>query len=76
MTILRVFKPPAPVSDEAEPERTVCLTLTQKDNYILLTAVDERGAHQGCGNLMRFYPDGTFLKETFGEIDGQEFRSR
>ncbi len=75
MTKLSIFNPPAPAT-LPEPERTVCLTLTQRDSYILLTAVDERGAHQGCGNLMRFYPDGTFSKEAFGEVDGQEFRSR
>ncbi len=75
MTKLSVFNPPAPAM-LPESERTVYLALTQKDSYILLTAVNERGAHQGCGNLMRFYPDGTFLKEIFGEVDGQAFRSR
>ena len=76
MTKLAIYNPPTPATPP-ESERTVYFKLTKnKTGYVLLEAVNKRGVHQGCGNLMRFYPDGTFLKETFGEIDGQEFRSR
>ncbi len=73
MTALKVFNPPVLTP---KSERTVYLTLTQKTGYVLLTAVNERGVYQECGNLMRFYPDGTFSKEGFSEIDGQAFKSR
>ncbi len=74
MTKLRAYEkaapPPVPV------EREVFLKLETNRDYVLLKAVNAHGSHENCGNLLKIYPDGTFLVVEAGEIDGNDFRSR
>jgi len=58
------------------PEKEVFLVLDQEGDYIRLRAVNRAGGHEPCGNLMKFYPDGTFAVIEAAEIDEQEFKLR
>ena len=73
MTKIAVYQPTGPV---IEPEPIIYLKLQQNDDHVLLLAVDENGSRVPCGNLMRFYPDGTFQKNVASEVAGQRFVSR
>ncbi len=73
MTKIAVFNPFRPSPPETT---TVYLQLTQQTDCVLLTAVNERGTRQNNGNLMKFYPDGTFSRCAASEVDGRDFRSK
>jgi len=73
MTKIAIFRDPRPIP---EVENTAYLKLTQASDYVLLSAVNERGNHAQCGNLLKIFADGTFVVVDSGEIDKQEFRAR
>ena len=73
MTQIKIYSPSPP---KPEPEAVAYLRLIQSGEFITLEAVDENGNHANCGDLMKFFSDGTYQKIVNGEVVGQKFRER
>ena len=60
-----------------EEEKLVFLKLIPSHSgAIILAAVNKAGVTQECGNLMKFFPDGTFMRMSDAIIGGKTFGKR
>ena len=58
-----------------EEEKRVFLKLIPSySGAIMLAAVNKAGVVQVCGNLMKFFPDGTFKRMPGALIGGKAFK--
>jgi len=72
MSRLRVYNSMAP----PEPERIGFITLEERDDHVLLRAVNKHGKLTGPGNLLRIYPDGTYSEVGASQLNGIRFHRR
>ena len=61
--------------EPVEEEKRVFLKLIPSHSgTIMLSAVNKDGVIQACGNLIKIFPDGTFIRMAASRIGGKIFK--